>query len=237
MQLFGTNFNSALMTNWKVSTEQDAAWSGWTELNANPPSPNVGAASEANVAFEIAAGSLSNGLLQVWTRAGTRAGGRVTGGQILQSVWQTTADPTKPWSSWQNPFVPQLVAPPGQPPGGNVVCFAAGQILDGRPQLYGATDDGILQTTFKTSATNPSSGWNGVWFPFQDNSPGLSVQDVTAARLADGSAQIWAWVNSPGSPTAEIWTSRQQGQSIVPTTGAIFGPWSSIGTVQERTLV
>jgi hypothetical protein len=120
---------------------------------------------------------------------------------------------------------------PGLPADGRDTSISAGHSPDGRVQLWVYCDDGTLQTTFKTSATNSHSAWNGNWFPLSTSNPGL-VQDVTTARLEDGNAQIWIWVNSPGSPTAEIWTSTQVAQ-IEQRGGAIFVEWSSIGTVQE----
>lgn len=236
-QLFGVNANYSVVTTWKVSTEPNAPWSGWSELNPNPASPHVGAAHQDDVGFDIAVVSLSNGLLQLFTRPGTRSGAGVTAGQGLQTVWQTSSDPTKPWSQWQNPFNPPLVASAAQGGSENVVCLAGAQTADGCPQMFGAADtDVFVQCTWKTSVTNPSSAWNADWATNGDPAGG-SVVDVAVASLKNANPPVWAiqvWVlaNSPGFPTADILTGNAVISSGPPSPPAIMGPWSNIGTVQ-----
>jgi hypothetical protein len=238
MQLFGVSANYSLMTTWKVSTEPNAPWSGWSELNPNPSSPHVGVAHQDNVGFDIAVVSLSNGLLQLWTRPGTRAGGGVTVGQGLQTVWQTTNDPTKPWSQWQNPFNPQLVASPGQGGSSDVVCLAGANAFDDCPQLFGSAESDVyVQCTWKTSVTNPSSAWSNNWST-DGNPAGGSVVDVAVASLKNANPPVWSiqvWVLSylSGFPTANILTqTAETSEGGLPTPSVYLGAWSNIGTVQ-----
>jgi hypothetical protein len=214
MQLFaigsGVGNLGYLWTCWKEDVEINSQWTRWGLFNPNP----------AAVTEFVAAGSRSNGLLQIWAGGGIRSSGSAVSTAPVQSTWQTSSTPSAVWANWQAPFVPQLVSQP------LTMQCAAGQLTDGSLQLWALTSDGQLHSTWETS---PAPAWANWESPFLPN-PGV-MNDVAVGRLKDGSAQIFVASRPSASGTVQIMTSRQTKNNPNASPPG-WTPWASMGTVQ-----
>ena len=204
MQMWVMDADFAIWTTWKQSTVPNASWTNWQSFN--PATPGM----------VLAAGNVSDGALQIWAKVYTAESEGFSTSGALMSAWKVTSDPNSSWTTWQDPFLPELVS------GAYKDACGAGQLSDGRLQLWGVTSDGKLHTTWKSS-TNP----NAAWTDWQNHSPDPGdIEDLTVGRLADGRLQLW--VASPVSNgTYQILTSQKASQDP----NASWTPWITIGTV------
>jgi hypothetical protein len=215
MQLFATGSDKPaaapsdvgyLWTTWKQSTKINAPWTDWQLFN---PSPTFAAG-------PLAVGSLSDGILQMWSPVARRGPGNSVSSSPgpLDSTWQNSTDPAAAWRAWQ-------VFPPQWSSNSLDIALAAGQLSDGSTEVWAVTVDGMLHSSAKTS-NSASAPWGPWQNPFTPN-PG-PVGDVAVGRLADGNAQIFVITMPASSGAAQILTARQ-------TSPTAWTPWSTVGTV------
>jgi hypothetical protein len=171
MQAFATSSDNRLLTTWKTSCQPNSPWAAWQAFSPDPGPVNGQGGVGGHM---LAAEQLPDSRLQLWFVDFTG----VSGEGRLKTSWKTSCDPRSPWSP------PQAF----EPDPGTVICVAAGQLSDGRLQLWVVPLGGHLQTTWKASR-----GPNSSWVPWQAFSPNPGpVSGLVAGRLWDRRLKLWA---------------------------------------------
>ena len=86
LELWATDRGGGLQTTWKVDTDPNANWSGWSDFLAE-----VGALT--NGATDLCVAPLPDGRLELWAADGQ-------GG--LFTTWKVDTDPNANWSGWSD---------------------------------------------------------------------------------------------------------------------------------------
>lgn len=128
LQLFAISSGGSISSCWKATTDSHSAW---TSGSAFPPLPGGAAV--------IAMAPLSDRRLQLF--AANPAG-------TLYSCWKTTTDSSAHWTAWS------AFAPVPQ----STVGLAAGNLEDGRIQLWSVAASGTAYSCWKQT-TDSSSAW------------------------------------------------------------------------------
>jgi len=142
LEIWASTANGGLFSSWKTTTDPDAPWTGWADFIAE-----VGPLPAATTALTVA--PLPDGRLELWVS--TANGG-------LFSAWKVTTDPDAAWTGWSD-FIAEVGALPG-----TVVALTVAPLSDGRLELWAATADGGLFSSWKTT-TDPNATWTG-WADF-----------------------------------------------------------------------
>jgi hypothetical protein len=142
LELWASTAQGGLFTTWKLTTDPNADWAGWSDFLAE-----VGPLPAAVTSVAVA--SLSDGRLELW--ASTAQGGLVT-------TWKLTTDPNADWAGWSD-FLAEVGPLPGA-----VTSVAVASLSDGRLELWASTAQGGLFTTWKLT-TDPNADWAG-WSDF-----------------------------------------------------------------------
>ncbi len=176
LELWAGNAQGGLFTSWKLTSDPDADWAGWSDFLAEVGPIPGGVAS-------VAVAPLTDGRLELWLS--TTQGG-------LFTSWKLTTDPNADWSGWSD-----FLAEVGPVPGG-VASIAVAPLADGRLELWAVTTQGGLFSTWKLT-TDPNSNW-APWFDFLAYRGGLpsGVREVAMAPLPDGRLEAWVVTNKGG---------------------------------------
>ncbi len=137
---------------------------------------------------------LKRGEKQIWALVSGQDGTQ------FSSCWQTSTDPTVPWSDWQAFDGPSPAT--GGPSDGLQTAL---QLCSGRTQMWLISLDGTLLSINKISS-DASSDWTA-WEPFLPN-PGF-VRTVAVGTHKDGKCQIWVLTGFDADGLAHILTCRQ----------------------------
>jgi hypothetical protein len=128
---------SSFRTRWKLTTDPNSQWSGWSDFNGTGlPSQNL---------QDVTAGSLSDGRPQLWAVDGIN-------NQIYTS-WKLSTDPKSLWNNWI-PF-----PTPGTPAGSQFFSVAVVPLPDKRLQLFITDFNDVVWTAWKTT-TAANSAWS-----------------------------------------------------------------------------
>ena len=176
LEFWSTTAQGGLFTTWKLTTDPNADWAGWTDFLAE-----VGALPGAVTAVAVA--PLPDGRLELW--AATAQGG-------LFSTWKLTTDPNADWAPWFD----FLAYRGGLPAGVQQVAMAP--LPDGRLEAWVVTANGGLFSTWKLD-TDPNADWAS-WSDFLAEVGPLprAVTDVAVAPLSDRRLELWASIAQGG---------------------------------------
>jgi hypothetical protein len=160
----------ANLTRWKVSADSNAAWSDWVGLGFDGGCAAVTAQQLPDARMQIFALSeaTQQGRLRVLTR------------------WKTGTASDAGFSAVVD------MSPPGLT---GLTSIVALRLSDGRIQLVGGTNDGLL-TTWKETV-DPNAAWLP-WMEFASNPTVRSTTRLAWAPLPDGRPQVWS-VNQFGT--------------------------------------
>jgi hypothetical protein len=177
LQLWAATTDGGLFTTWKTTTDPDAAWADWTAFTLGGTGPTTPVTS-------LTAAPLPDGRLQLWVGTTLTTGG-------LFTTWESSTDPSAGWADW-------TAFAPGGGPTAAVTSLIAAPLPDGRLQLWAASTDGGLFTTWKSS-TDPNALW-AAWSAFRlgGDKPADAITSLTAAPLPDGRLQLWAVTTDGG---------------------------------------
>ncbi|HEY6276855.1 MAG TPA: hypothetical protein VIX86_11045 [Streptosporangiaceae bacterium] len=163
IQLWGLLDDNQLITTWKESPDPDAGWV--------PPQLQ-----DTPVGFLFAmAGRSADGKGQIWAFVDDIIA-------PLMTTWKASADPNAPWLPWsqmETPFNADI---------DRLLSLGAGNLSDGRLQLWASRGDGTMISTWKTS-TQPNASWSP-WSQMEP--PFVGAVDITVGRLPDLRPQLWA---------------------------------------------
>jgi hypothetical protein len=176
LQIWAVDDDGALLSSRKVNVGADADWTDLTDLVADiGPLPAAAA--------HVAAAPLSDGRVELWV---SLVDGR------LFSAWQTSFDTNATWSAWHD-----FLAEVGPLPGG-VTGMAVAALPDARLQLWVATSNGGLFSTWKVQV-DPNAAWSG-WNDFFAEAGALSssITSLAVAPLSDGRLELWAATSAGG---------------------------------------
>lgn len=170
LQVWAIDEAGGVLSSRKVAVDANTDWTDLSDFL-----PEVGPLPMA--ATHIAAAALSDGRLELWV---TLANGQ------LFTAWQIVTDADVAWSGWSD-----FLAEVGPIPEG-VAHVAVARLPDGRLQLWAATSEGDLLTTWKTQ-TNANANWS-VWSSFLAEVGPITtgVAHVAVAPLPDGRLELWA---------------------------------------------
>jgi hypothetical protein len=197
MQAFANSsfsYPCKISTAWKVSTQPGASWSDWQNIAPPPDSEGDGFMSV------VVVGPLSDGRLQMWAKARKNP----QSATHLYTSWQTSTDPTVPWTAWQ-----KFSTPPHHPRD-ETGLIGESVVVDGRTHLWLLSPASTLQSIKKTSS-DPDSDWSDWTDPFHSLEGPQQVTDVAAATRHDGTCQLWVLVHSALASPARVITTRQIG--------------------------
>jgi hypothetical protein len=128
-----------------------------------------------------------DGRLQAWRNFGG----------VLQTRWKDTSDPNSQWTAPWAPFITTGL-------GGAVAPFVdmtAGNLSDGRTQIWAVDSAGVVWTTWKESTAHDSL-WTS-WSKFNTaNIPAGTVHSIAVAELPDDRLQLFIMDN-----TNHTWTA------------------------------
>ena len=170
-QLFLVSSSGQLWSSWKVTHQADAAWTDWFFMPNNPP----------QYLRQVSAARLSDGRPQLFTIDSL--------GQLWSS-WKATVQADAAWTQW--------ILMPNNPPAYLQQVFA-GQLTDGRPQLFAVDSWGQLWSSWKAT-TQADAAWTQ-WILMPNNPPPY-LRQAFAAQLTDGRPQLFA-VDASG----QLWSS------------------------------
>jgi hypothetical protein len=180
---------------WHVSspqTQASAFWPAWTSLG-QPGGAAAVAASAATLADNRAE------VFAVEIPSGTSAVGFGDYGKLWHR-WQEAAGGTQ-WSNWES-----LGMPSGKP----VSAPTLAQHLDGRLELFAATEDAHMWHRVLQTATDPSSWSSWAALPATGPQPGATrlgvAGDATGRLVLIGAAGYQVWHTAQTAADASTWT-------------------------------
>jgi acylphosphatase len=170
MQIFAMGNDRNLYSIYKLTTNPNSAWSGWTNLG------NIGSA----VGNTIAVGRLEDSRMQIFI---TGFDDTTHNLGSIYTKYKLTTDPNSAWSNWTS------LGSPGGSYSGDV---SVGYLPDGRMQIFICASDGTVHTAYKLT-TVPTSDWSG-WTSLGNIGTGIGsvyFAGVTVGNLPDGRMQIF----------------------------------------------
>jgi hypothetical protein len=115
---------------------------------------------------------------------------------VLQTRWKATSDPNSQWTAGWAPFTTA-----GLPGGLTFRDMTAGDLSDGRTQIWGVGSDNNVYTTWKVSTAHDSL-WTS-WSKF-NTAPIPGAHSIAVAELPDDRLQLFIMDNTA---TRQTWTA------------------------------
>ena len=157
MQIFICTSDGTVYTMYKLTTDPNSAWSGWTSLGG------IGTGIDSVYFAGVSVGNLTDGRMQIFVMGDD--------GNVY-TKWKLTTDASSGWSGWTN-----LGKPTTGIPSPYSCHIGVGNLPDRRLQIFLFGTDGKIYSMYKLT-TDPDSAWSK-WTSIGQAGPAYDIAQIT----------------------------------------------------------